>query len=215
MTVTARAASKQDPRIERTIKLLGDALRELILEKGYDVLTVQDITDRANVSRTTFYLHFKDKDELLFSTMRQVYDALMSGFEKRAAAAQSFEDLETLACDSSDYEHVAENARFYRTMLGKHGSSAFIQEILNYITDEMRVHMLEPAFAGQKDLPIPIEVMSAFVAGAEIGMMSWWLQNNLKYTPEQMARFQYMLTIGGLASLLGMMEKISASESAS
>lgn len=209
MVVAARAGSKQDPRIERTIKLLGDALRELILEKGYDVLTVQDITDRANVSRTTFYLHFKDKDELLFSTMRQVYSDLMAGFERRAASAQTLEELETLACDASDYEHVAENADFYRTMLGKHGSAAFIQDILNYITDEMRVHMLEPAFAGVEDLPIPIEVVSAFTAGAEIGMMSWWLNNKLKYTPEQMARFQYTLTVGGLTAILGMMEKMS------
>ena len=53
---------KRDRRIERTHQLLSKALMDLIIERGYDSITIQDITDRANVSRTTFYLHFKDKD---------------------------------------------------------------------------------------------------------------------------------------------------------
>ncbi len=61
---------KVDRRIQRTRALLRDALMRLIIRKGYDEITIQDITDEANVARTTFYLHFADKDELLLGTMR-------------------------------------------------------------------------------------------------------------------------------------------------
>ena len=54
---------------------------DLIVERGYDGISIQDITDRANVSRTTFYLHFKDKDELLFTSMQAIYDGLLRGHE--------------------------------------------------------------------------------------------------------------------------------------
>ncbi|MEO8397816.1 MAG: helix-turn-helix domain-containing protein, partial [Chloroflexota bacterium] len=73
MTETVR---KPDRRIERTRQLLSKALMDLIIERGYDTITIQDITDRANVSRATFYLHYKDKDELLYQSMTKIYDAL-------------------------------------------------------------------------------------------------------------------------------------------
>lgn len=54
-----------DRRVRRTRRALQDSLTSLILEKGYDAVTVEDITDRADLGRTTFYLHYKDKEELL------------------------------------------------------------------------------------------------------------------------------------------------------
>ena len=54
-----------DRRVQRTRKLLRSALVQLIMERGYDVLTIQDITDKANLGRTTFYLHYQSKDEVL------------------------------------------------------------------------------------------------------------------------------------------------------
>ena len=55
---------KTDRRVERTRELLQKALIDLIPERGYDAITIQDIVDRANVGRTTFYLHYNSKDEL-------------------------------------------------------------------------------------------------------------------------------------------------------
>lgn len=202
MTKTIR---KTDPRITRTLKLLGDALRELIVERGYDTITVQDITDRADVSRTTFYLHFKDKDELLFATMRQIYDELTGSYRHRVNEAKTWEELEQLACETSDYDHVAQNADFYRVMLGKHGSAAFIQQIMNYLTEETLKEFLKPILSMAPQVAIPPEIIASFFAGAEIGLMNWWLQNDMRYTAEQMAKMQYQLAIGGLQGVMGMM----------
>src|SRR5579871_2834589 len=67
---------KPDRRIARTKKLLGEALISLMLERDYDQITVQDITDRANLSRATFYLHYGDKEQLLLERLQQIYDGI-------------------------------------------------------------------------------------------------------------------------------------------
>jgi AcrR family transcriptional regulator len=59
--------SKIDRRIQRTRELLQKSLIELISERGYDLITIQDIADRANIGRTAFYLHYNSKDELFVS----------------------------------------------------------------------------------------------------------------------------------------------------
>lgn len=62
---TLEAPPKEDRRTQKTKKFLAEALRDLILEKGYDDVTVQDIIDRANVGRSTFYAHYESKEQLL------------------------------------------------------------------------------------------------------------------------------------------------------
>mgnify|MGYP000908141578 FL=1 len=57
-------ARKDDRRIQKTRKQLRDSMLELILDRGYDDISIQDVTDRANLGRATFYLHYREKDEL-------------------------------------------------------------------------------------------------------------------------------------------------------
>jgi AcrR family transcriptional regulator len=65
---------KIDPRIERTREMLRNALMALIQEKGFDAISVQDITERARLNRATFYLHYRDKQDLLIRTNEEVFD---------------------------------------------------------------------------------------------------------------------------------------------
>ncbi|GEM_PF-384221 len=198
----APRTKRQDPRIGRTLKLLGNSLRELILEHGYSSLSVQDITDHADVSRTTFYLHFKDKDDLLFATMEQIYGEL--GRKPLAAlqAVTTLEEFAAIACDPADYQHVAENAEFYRIMLGKQGSAAFIQRVTTYLTSVFHEELVQPLLPANDDLPIPTEVIAAFFAGAQVGLINWWLHHDLSLTPAQMAKMQYQLTFEGLSAMM-------------
>src|SRR5688572_15483761 len=92
---------KVDRRIQRTRTLLRDALMRLIIRRGYDEITIQDITDEANVARTTFYLHFSDKDDLLFSTMRDVYEDLFARVEGEAVATMFGEN--EADCHAEDF----------------------------------------------------------------------------------------------------------------
>ena len=66
-------ARKADARVARTRDRLGDALIQLLLEKPFETITVQDVLDRAGVGRSTFYTHFKDKDDLLLSDVDEFF----------------------------------------------------------------------------------------------------------------------------------------------
>src|SRR5689334_5502011 len=135
---------KEDRRKERTRQLLRDALLELIPEKGYEAITLQDITDRANVARPTFYLHFKDKQDLLFSSIREIYDDLVarqSDAHKHTSLTESVMSLKQ--SDASDFQHVADFADFYRIMLSDKGSIAFVLMVLEYLSSIMCTEMVE------------------------------------------------------------------------
>lgn len=192
---------KQDRRIERTRQLLSKALMDLIIERGYESITIQDITDRANVSRTTFYLHFRDKDELLFASMTKIYDGLLGDHKDWLPVGVREDDFAHFVCDPSDFEHVAEYADFYKVMLSKKGSVTFVLQVLSYLTD-----ITKPALEAKLDgnaPKIPIDLIASFFAGAEVGIMKWWLENDMQYTPEEMARMEFFLSNFGLKWALG------------
>src|SRR5438105_749468 len=85
-------AKKLDPRVIRTRQLLREALVAIILEKGYDATSIQDIAERAGLRRATFYLHYKDKDELLLSMLRDTLEALMQQMEAQSLTAFTSEN---------------------------------------------------------------------------------------------------------------------------
>ncbi|MFN8530854.1 MAG: TetR/AcrR family transcriptional regulator [Anaerolineae bacterium] len=195
-----RTINKDDPRVQRTVKLLGDTLLSLVVEKGYEPVTIQDITDRANVSRTTFYLHFKDKDELLFECMREMYDDLARtmqtiDFANREAALQQ---LRT----PSDFEHVKRYFEFYKVMLSDKGSITFLLRVLTYL-GEAGIEVFQASLEGHATPRVPIPVIAYMSAGAEIGLMTWWVTQNMPYTPEAMAHYLCDAQMNGLWWALG------------
>jgi len=192
--------NKTDPRVQRTLKLLGDTFITLISEKGYDTVSIQDITDRANVSRTTFYLHFKDKDELLFLSMVSLYDDLSSTVN--AANIKTEQDLEAAMTDPLDFEHVQRYLNFYKVMLSEQGSMTFLLRILDYLTATMAAGIRDLVPANHA-LRVPIEVLAVMSAGAEIALIRWWINQEAPPTPAFMARVLYDAQMHGLWWALG------------
>jgi AcrR family transcriptional regulator len=187
---------KEDRRKERTRQLLRDALMELIVEKGYEAINVNDITERANVARPTFYLHYKDKQELLFNSLREIYDDLAAREMDTIVAGLNQRNLDDMS--DADFQHVAQHAAFYRTMLSDRGSVAFIIQMFRYLRGLMQTHALPPF---QPDLPagVPSAALAACMAGAQIGLVEWWLnENNMQATPQEMARIMHMFCLMGL-----------------
>lgn len=193
--------NQDDPRVRRTLKLLGDTLLELIAEQGYENITIKDITDRAEVSRTTFYLHFKDKDELLFESMRVMYDELAQ--TARHADFSDLEAAEIALCDPADFEHVQKYLDFYRVMLSEQGSMSFLLRVQDYLAALMSEGIRESLpRSTQPNVPLPIIAYAA--AGSEIGIMRWWIREGLPYTPEEMGRFLYDVQMKGIWWALGL-----------
>jgi AcrR family transcriptional regulator len=201
---------KPDRRIERTRQLLSTALMDLIIERGYDTITIQDITDRANVSRATFYLHYKDKDELLFQGMEKIYNALVESHNGLMPIDVSEDDYETGFCNDSDFQHVAEYADFYRVMLSKKGSMEFVLNVMSYLTQVMTqgIH----SKLGESEPKIPLDMIGAFLAGAQVGVTKWWLENDMQYSPQEVAKMHFFLALFGMRWGLGKDEKVEASE---
>lgn len=199
--VTKRA----DRRVNRTRRALQDALLELIMEKGYSDVTVEDITGRANLGRTTFYLHYRDKEDLLLENFSDLMDGL---FRDIADIPLSAWRNETTAPSNVNppmlpigliFQHAAENAGLYRLVL--HGDG------LHKITERLREYLIVAiqAFFQIKTedegirlkLHVPAEVFSNYFASALIGMLTWWLDKDMPYPPNVMAEmFQKMLLPG-------------------
>lgn len=194
------APRKLDRRIQRTRHLLREALMALIAEKGYETLTVQDVTDRANIARTTFYLHYKDIDDLLFSSMAEMYEELFTMWLKDSPTLLT--SAGTAYSEVKDFEHVARYAPFYRVMLSERGSMRFLVRVQNFIAQTMEVALRR--FVPEGHTPaIPLDLMAAMLAGIEISVMMWWVQNDMPHDAEAMAKFCDRFGGPGILKALG------------
>jgi AcrR family transcriptional regulator len=129
MTENPSPQPKTDRRILRTRAALRKSLMELIREKGYEALTIEEITSRANLGRATFYLHYHDKDELLleeFSLLAQERVAALS----KIPFASWLPNAEDMLIDAGNkpiqpflmvFQHVADNAELYQYFAAKSG----------------------------------------------------------------------------------------------
>ncbi len=182
-----RTAKRPDRRVARTRALLRDALMRLIVEKGYDTISVQDITDAADVARTTFYLHYHDKEDLLLSSMEEIYDELA---ERMGAVTPHGLLADGTPAEIVAFQHVAEHAEFYRVMFSKHGVAAFINRVRSYLADVV-LEFIQQMPPGTYQPRLPLEVVAYREAGALVGLISWWLENNMPYSPEEMSQMFY------------------------
>ncbi len=186
---------KLDPRVIRTRHMLRDAVVALILEKGYDAITIQDITDRAGLRRATFYLHYKDKEELMLSILGETFDALVCEMDK--LRVQMLSPEAELAMHRIVFRHAQENADLYRSILSGHGAptiTRYIREYLekNFLKEFKERHPgVEPA--------LPIDVLAAYSATLKLNMVTWWLEQGMPYSAEEMATMCARLTITGMA----------------
>ncbi len=183
---------KIDRRVLRTRQMLRDALMELIVEQGYETITIQDITDRANVGRTTFYLHYQHKDDLLFSGMREMYLEIVQQIEPGKMD------------DPADWAHVAQYTDFYKVMMGTQGSQQFTVQLREFLVELAQKHVIKPLQPHKEQLRLPMGLLAHFIAGAQLGMMTWWLANPKHYPPETIAKLAQTLTLSGLQWGMGL-----------
>jgi AcrR family transcriptional regulator len=192
-----------DPRVRRTRKLLLDALMELIPEKGYNAITIQDITDRATLNRATFYLHYRDKDDLLYQGIHETLDNLHSRQPVPVLEQDRLTMNESVTTILSDFEHIGQNADFYCAMLGESGTAEFALKLKDLVlkTTERR---LMSALGELPSGPLATDLVLEFMASGYIGVIRWWLENDMPYTPEVIARQLIHMYAVGCYKALGM-----------
>lgn len=168
-------ARKQDRRIQRTQQLIRGALRSLLEEKGFETLTVQQIIDRANVGRATFYAHFDSKDDLLASGFEELRVALKARQRQAPGAGSDIEDG-VLAFSYEVFAHANEYRDVFRRMSGK-PSRATVQRLLHkLLVDLVRDEVTTTV---RRDV-LAIEALAQFIAGGLFGLLVWWLDGKMR-----------------------------------
>jgi AcrR family transcriptional regulator len=214
-----------DLRIKRTHALLRDTLIDLIAEKGFDAVTVKDIAERAMVNRATFYRHFQDKYALVTyifkETIEEVFAEVGAPEQNLKNFAQIFESLSKKPGDLSEpqmqkaigimtrmFDHFAKNSKLYKSLLGKNGSSWFSSQMCDYLAGVWRQRAksskLLPQKKSAKQYVMPPEMAIACFARWVVSMLTWWLENDMSETPEEMATGCLYFIIHGYYRSLGL-----------
>ena len=189
---------KTDRRVERTRKLIQEALVSLILEKRYDKITVQDIIDRANVGRSTFYAHFQDKEDLLASNFAN-YTAQWETEQAETEPAASKESPHILH-SLEFFLHANEAYEFHQAMFEGGGAEVMIETGRQHMMMDIQNHLQE-MFGEDENLPIPLPVITNFLAGGMLSVMVWWLKEKRPYPPETINEMFQQLAMRGMDSL--------------
>lgn len=183
-------ATAPDRRVRRTRKALQDALLDLMIEKGYEAITIQDLIDRADVGRSTFYTHYTDKDELLqdgFAEMRSVIGQPTA--DQPAARRPLRFSLPLL-------RHVQAHQRLGRALYGRPGRATVLQQIEEILADVVRAE-LAALPADEPASRIPQEAIVRYTVGAYLALLQWWLATDTPMSPEDLDKtFQTLMAPG-------------------
>ena len=158
-----------DRRIQKSKKYLSDAFRALILEKGYEAVTVQEIIDRANVGRSTFYAHFESKEQLLFSLLGTMNEKSKDGI-----------DFEML------FNHCADNFQIAKAMLGKKGGDLIIGRIRDVMSLKIAKDLKRDS-SKSKSEQLKIYFTSEALSAALVSYLTNWLDEDMPYSSEEMS----------------------------
>jgi AcrR family transcriptional regulator len=176
-------AKKPDRRVQRTEQLLRGALLSLIQEKDFETLSVQDIIDRANVGRATFYAHFDNKDDLLVSG----FDNLRASLKERqreALARRSGLDERVLGFSYEIFAHANEHRDVFLAMAGMR-SHAIVQQLLYRILLDLVREDVKATVSRVRANSVPVEALAQFITGALFGLMMWWLNGKMRLSVEE------------------------------
>jgi AcrR family transcriptional regulator len=189
---------KADRRSARTRRLLSGALIELMLEQRYDEITVQNIIDRANIGRSTFYAHYLDKEDLLVSGFMHVLDTLSAHPQELGGA-----EAQALPSLARFFQHVQDHHQLYTALVRGGGIDRLFKKSHQHMRRNIEQHLATLVPAGQVPAA-PLPLVADYLSGAILSMLTWWLDNGMPYTPEQMDGLFQQLVRPGIGATLQM-----------
>ena len=175
--------NKPDRRSQRTRHLLSAAFVELMREKGYSAITVSDLIERANIGRSTFYSHYRDKDDLFVAELDRVIEVL-SDHMPNQGEIPFFPSLGL-------FHHVGEEYELYKALVWTPGIDLLIKHL-----QESLGHRIEQGFQESgRDFEVPIPIMASFIAGSFLTLLKWWLETKMVHSAEEMDDIFRKLTL--------------------
>ena len=178
-----------DGRVRHTLLQIKEAFMALLIEKGFEATRVSDIVARAQINRTTFYRHYRDKYDLA----ERLTDLLFAEFDEQMGVMMREDPT---AVPRLLFEHVAAYAPFYRAMLGSKGIPGFTERVRGVV--EAQLTAVLPSISSE----MPPALAVRYLAAAQLGVVQWWLEAGMPLSSEVMAGYLAQLhTHGGVRAL--------------
>ncbi|WP_416148969.1 TetR/AcrR family transcriptional regulator [Salipaludibacillus sp. HK11] len=174
-----------DRRVLKTRRAIHEALSSLMQEKKYSKITIQDIIDRANVGRSTFYSHFATKDELLFSSVEDLLEILNQYIK---SYIEHDGDKPRLISVLDFFEHIQENSKIMKGLFKSEGADLFFEKVEAYWNDGIEEYLQSKLPIG-KEPKVPIKILTNHISSSLLNLLKWWVNNHMSYTPVQMDQY--------------------------
>ena len=168
---------------------------DLIKEKRFDDITVQNLIDRAGVGRSTFYTHFRDKEDAFDHQWEDVNRYLAEQINWDKAGKDSFFPVIMF------FAHLRESQSFYRGLVRSGKADAIFKSGVAYLSQNIELALSQRLKS--KQLAIPVPVLAHYLATEFFGLLKWWLDAGMPYTPEAMDKMFHRLVNPAMESALG------------
>ena len=192
--------NENDLRVIKTKHGLREAFLRLLLAKGYDAISIQDIATEAEAARVTFYRHYKNKEELLIDCIDDIYEDFAGQFKKLPD-----EELQQgLSPLLYFYQKLQKDGKVYHLLFNSRAGQVLTKRLIDLFAKRIKQRM-EERFPAKQPI-VPIDIIAYHNASAQIGLVNWWIENDQPYSPEYMAQISFWLSVVGSARGLGIEE---------
>ncbi len=179
-----------DRRVIRTRRLLGEALIDLSLEKGFDEISIQEITNHADVGYRTFFRHYENKEALLNDVLEGILQEVLKLMAPRIADNSDHMDFVVIPAKNITFlfEHAKVNNNLYRVLLDSR--SGMWETIMDFACKAAILNMQK-----SPNHSIPTEIVANHIVSSLISMIRWWLDHDMPYSPDQMGGYANQLLL--------------------
>lgn len=196
---------KLDPRVKRTNKYLITAIVQLLKEKDINKISVQNITDTADLTRATFYLHYRDKQDFFNKLISSVIEDLVEYVKQSNFNQQDLIDENDITeAFTRLFEYIYKNSEFFTVMLSNSGLPQFRIQLENIVQKEVYTPLLDSRINIEEEqyINFPQFYLLNYITSAHVGVICSWLNDGRKHSPKYMAQLLYTLTLNGVFSAI-------------
>ena len=186
---------KTDRRSQRTYSLVNSAFAELLVERPYEEILVQDILNRSGIGRTTFYAHYFDKQDVLDSITEQQLSMFTDQITHSMAGQGIVPSLEL-------FEHIYHSPHQHLRALMRGRAGEPLWEALQTALCRAIEPALATLCAESRSQSIPLPVVAQYLAGALLTLLKWWVAADMPYPPQQMESIFQQLALPGVWAML-------------
>jgi AcrR family transcriptional regulator len=190
---TEASTPKIDRRVRRTRDALGDALITLMKEKPFETIMVQQVLDRAGVGRSTFYAHYRDKDDLFLSDLEDFFELMSTLLLRQREASNRVAPVREL------FAHVGEMGKLRAALIAADKVRDFLELGQEYFARTIAERLAQLP-SSRMIAPATRTAIAHAFAGALLSLMSWWVDHSTLASPEEMDYLFHQMVWSGVAA---------------